>query len=407
MRRRSFSASAALRTLGIPFARCAAGASSLDFDESARARSASRALPRVAWAHAGRAPEPHDLWTAWTFAPAVIVGLVLACVAVRARRARALARGGYGARHRAWRVACFAGGVRALALALLSPIDGVATALFAVHMIQHMLLVVVAAPLLVLGDVGTAMLWALGIDARRARGHVVARATRAAARSGIVLRRPLVAFTLHVAALWLWHVPALYDAALRHESVHVAEHVSFLLTALLFWYPIADAHPRRRFGVGVATLYLFAAGLQCTLLGALITMARHPWYFGHYATTAAWGLTPLEDQQLAGLVMWIPAGLVYLVALVPTVLPVLRGGASVGGESHRGRRVGARHAVVGEDPVDVALPARRAPRRASRAARCRRAARPSRCRTRRGDRGRPPRATPGRRAAAPAERRAK
>jgi cytochrome c oxidase assembly factor CtaG len=102
--------------------------------------------------------------------------------------------------------------------------------------------------------------------------------------------------------------------------------VSFLATALLFWYPIADARPRQRFGVGVATLYLFAAGLQCTLLGALITMARRAWYFGHYGTTAAWGLTPLEDQQLAGLVMWIPAGLVYLAALIPTVLPVLRGG---------------------------------------------------------------------------------
>ena len=243
-----------------------------------------------------------------------------------------------------------------MALALLSPIDRVATALFAVHMIQHMLLVVVAAPLLVLGDVGTAMLWALDIDARRAVG-MWWRARRVLRAIWDQLRRPLVAFTLHVAALWLWHVPAFYDAALRRESVHVAEHASFLLTALLFWYPIADAHPRRRFGVGVATLYLFAAGLQCTLLGALITMSRHPWYFGHYATTAAWGLTPLEDQQLAGLVMWIPAGLVYLVALVATVLPVLRGDTRWVVESHRCRRVGARNAVVGEDPVDVALPA--------------------------------------------------
>ena len=158
------------------------------------------------------------------------------------------------------------------------------------------------------------------------------------------LRRPLVAFTLHVTALWLWHLPALYDAALRNEGIHVAEHVSFLATALLFWYPIADAHPRRRSSVGVATLSLFAAGLQCTLLGALITMARHAWYFGHYATTAAWGLTPLEDQQLAGLVMWIPAGFVYLAALIPTVLPVLRGGGgaqwvtspTAGGVSARG-----------------------------------------------------------------------
>ena len=298
-------------------------------------------VPSVAWAHAGRVPEPHDLWTAWTFAPTVIVGLALAC-ALYARGVRALWRAAGGGRGIAkWRVACFAGGIFTLVLALVSPIDAVASALFAVHMIQHMLLVVVAAPLLVLGDAGSATLWALDIDARRAVGSWW-REQRALAAVWHVLRLPVVAFTLHVAALWLWHVPTLYDAALRHESVHVAEHVSFLLTALLFWYPIADAHPRRRFGVGVATLYLFAAGLQCTLLGALITLAHRPWYFGHYATTAAWGLTPLEDQQLAGLVMWIPAGLVYLVALIPTVLPVLRGNAqwgtspTVAGASARG-----------------------------------------------------------------------
>jgi len=282
------------------------------------------AVPRAAWAHVGRAPEPHDLWTAWTFAPTVIVGLAGASW-LYARGVRALWHAaGTGRGITAWRVACFASGIATLAIALLSPIDGVATALFAVHMIQHMLLVVVAPPLLVLGDPALASIWALRIGARRGVGGWW-RAQRVLPALWDTLRRPLVAFSLHVAALWLWHLPALYDAALRNESVHVAEHVSFLATALLFWYPIADARPRQRFGVGVATLYLFAAGLQCTMLGALITMARHPWYFGHYATTAAWGLTPLEDQQLAGLVMWIPAGFVYLAALIPTVLPVLRG----------------------------------------------------------------------------------
>jgi cytochrome c oxidase assembly factor CtaG len=287
------------------------------------------AVPRAAWAHAGRAPEPHDLWTAWTFAPAAIVGLALASW-LYARGVRALWRSaGAGRGIPPWRAACFAGGIATLGIALLSPIDRVATALFAVHMIQHMLLVVVAAPLLVLGDPALASIWALRISARRGVGAWWG-AQRVLPALWRVLRLPLVAFTLHVAALWLWHLPTLYDAALRNEGVHVAEHLSFLATALLFWYPIADARPRRRFGVGVATLYLFAAGLQCTLLGALITMSRHAWYVGHYGTTAAWGLTPLEDQQLAGLVMWIPAGLVYLVALIGTVLPVLRGG---GGET--------------------------------------------------------------------------
>jgi cytochrome c oxidase assembly factor CtaG len=285
--------------------------------------SALLALPREAWAHAGRAPEPHDLWTAWTFEPAVVVGLVLAC-AVYARGVHALWRSaGRGRGIAPWRVACFAGGVLALVLALVSPVDAIATALFSVHMTQHLLLIVVAAPLLVLGDPGTAALWALRIDQRRQLGAWWS-ARRALPAVWRALRLPLVAFTLHVGALWAWHVPSLYDAAIGNAWLHAAEHASFLLTALLFWYPIADPHPRRRYGVGVATLYLFAAGLQGTLLGALMSFARHPWYLAHYGTTAAWGLTPLEDQQLAGLVMWIPAGLVYLVALVPTVLRVLR-----------------------------------------------------------------------------------
>ncbi|HEV7992745.1 MAG TPA: cytochrome c oxidase assembly protein [Gemmatimonadaceae bacterium] len=281
------------------------------------------ALPRAAWAHTGRAPEPHDLWTSWTFAPAVIVGLVLAAWWY-ARGVRALWRHAAPGRGIArWRAACFAAGVLTVAIALVSPIDALGSALFAAHMTQHMLLVVVAAPLLVLGDPGTASLWTLPIGARRRVGLWWRRA-RLLPAIWRALRWPLVAWTLHVGALWLWHLPSLYDAALRDEGVHIAEHASFFLTALLFWYPLADPHPGRRFGVGVATLYLFAAGLQCTMLGALMSFARRPWYVAHYGTTQPWGLSPLEDQQLAGLIMWIPAGLVYLIALLPTVLPVLR-----------------------------------------------------------------------------------
>lgn len=274
------------------------------------------------WAHTGRAPEPHDLWTSWTFAPVVVAGLAFGVwwYVRGVRRLWHAADVGRGIAR--WRVACFAGGILALALALLSPIDAVATALFAVHMTQHMLLVVVAAPLLLLGDPGLATLWALDVPARRG---VTAwwRRTRVVPTLWRTLRIPLVAWTLHVGTLWLWHLPTLYGAALRDERIHVAEHAAFFLTALVFWYPVVE-RTRRRFRVGTTILYLFTAGLQCTLLGAAITFARHPWYVGHYGTTAAWGLTPLEDQQLAGLIMWIPAGLAYLVALVPCVLPVLR-----------------------------------------------------------------------------------
>ena len=280
-------------------------------------------LPHIAWAHTGRAPEPHDLWRAWTFAPLVVTVLALS-IWWYARGTRTLWRhAGDGRGIATWRAACFGAGSVVVALALLSPIDAVGSALFSVHMTQHMLLVVVAAPLLALGDPVTAMLWALRTNSRRRLGLAWRRrlVPRAVWRT---LRSPLVAWTLHVGALWAWHVPRLYDAALRDERVHVLEHATFFLTALLFWSLVADRRPRHRLGPGAATLYLFAAGLQCTLLGALLTIARHPWYVAHYGTTTAWGLTPLEDQQVAGLIMWIPAGLAYLVALVPIVLPVLR-----------------------------------------------------------------------------------
>jgi putative membrane protein len=296
----------------------------VDFLRRAVLVSLALAAPaRVARAHAGRAPAPHDLWGSWTFAPVVIVGLALAIwwYARGVRRLWHAAAVGRGIAR--WRAACFGLGILALALALISPIDAVATALFAVHMTQHMLLVVVAAPLLLAGDPGLATLWALNVPARRGvtawwrRSHWLPALWR-------TLRRPIVAWTLHVGTLWVWHLPALYGAALRDERVHVAEHAAFFLTALVFWHPIVERARSRRFGIGTTVFYLFAAGLQCTVLGAAITFARHPWYVGHYGTTAAWGLTPLEDQQLAGLIMWIPASLAYLVALVPSVLPVLR-----------------------------------------------------------------------------------
>jgi len=280
-------------------------------------------LPRVAWAHTGRAPEPHDLWSAWTLAPGVIVSLAIGAW-LYARGVRALwSAAGRGRGVARWRAACFAGGMLTVALALLSPIDAVGSALFSVHMTQHMLLVVVAAPLIMLGDPPTAMLWAFSVGARRRIG-LAWREWRVGRAIWHQLRRPLVAWTLHVGALWLWHLPTLYGAALRDERIHVLEHATFFLTALLFWSVLTERRPRHRLNVGAGTLYLFTAALQCTLLGALMSFARHAWYFGHYGTTAAWGLTPLEDQQIAGLIMWIPAGTAYLVALIPTVLPALR-----------------------------------------------------------------------------------
>jgi putative membrane protein len=278
--------------------------------------------PLAAWAHPGRAPEPHDLWTAWTLAPAVLGGCVVA--------AWAYARGVRAARLRAprarvaalWRACCYACAWIALLVALVSPVDALSAALFSAHMLQHLLLLMVAAPLFVLGDPMTATLWALPLHGRRAAGAWWRRATWLR-RGWRLLSAPLVAWTLHVAVLWTWHYPPFYDHALRAEPVHVLEHATFFLTALLFWWPVLRPHGRRlRDGLTVA--YLFAAALQGTLLGAALTLAGRPLFTAHFGTTRPWGLTPLEDQQLAGLLMWVPAGFVYLAALVPPAVRALR-----------------------------------------------------------------------------------
>src|SRR6202022_2913416 len=99
---------------------------------------------------------------------------------------------------------------------------------------------------------------------------------------------------------WAWHVPMLYDAALRNRGMHVLEHVSFLGTAVLFWWAVLDGG---RVGYRSGVLYVFGLALQSTLLGALLAFAPVPWYTSHAATAPVWGLTPLEDQQVAGLIM--------------------------------------------------------------------------------------------------------
>jgi putative membrane protein len=275
-----------------------------------------------AQAHPGRAPQPHDLWSAWTIAP-VVLGGCLVGTWLYARGVRAARRRASGARAAArWRTGCYAGAWIALLAALVSPIDAVSAALFSVHMLQHLLLMMVAAPLFVLGDPMSATVWALPMRGRRALGGWWRR--RAWLRAAWhLLTAPLVAWTLHVGVLWVWHYPTFYDHALRTEPVHVLEHATFFLTAVLFWWPVLRRHGRR-LRDGVAIVYLFGAALQGTLLGAALTLVARPLYTAHFGTTTAWGLTPLEDQQLAGLLMWVPAGFVYLAALVPPVLRALR-----------------------------------------------------------------------------------
>jgi len=284
--------------------------------------------PRVALAHTGQPIEPHDLARAWLTEPVAAVSVLAlgVCYALGIRRLRARAGGDRGVSRGA--VAAFASGWVTLAIALVSPLHALGGALFAAHMAQHELLMTVAAPLLILGRPVVALAWALPTTARRPAAIVARVAHRLR-----VLADPWVAAAVHGVAIWAWHAPALYAVVLRSEIAHAAQHASFLGTALLFWWAVLGTHGGRvrhteRIGARIAVLFLTA--LHTGALGALFTFAPTPLISAYLTTTAPWGLTPLEDQQLAGLIMWIPGGIAYLAAVLALMARVLRADAPAG-----------------------------------------------------------------------------
>jgi putative membrane protein len=255
---------------------------------------------------------PHDVWRTWAASPAVLAGLGVAAWAY-GRGVRSLWQaGGMGRGVRPWQAAAFGAGLLAVAAALVSPVDAAADHLLSVHMAQHLLLVVVAAPLLIMGSPVLAMSRVLPEGWRRA--------TRQWGRRGFIrvarrtISNPAGSLFLATAVLWAWHVPSLYEAAVQNPILHVVEHASFLGTALLFWWVALQPSGPRRLSRGVDVLYVFAGALQSGALGALLTFASSPIYPLYAHRTAAWGASPIADQQLAGLLMWVPSFVVYLLA---------------------------------------------------------------------------------------------
>jgi putative membrane protein len=209
------------------------------------------------------------------------------------------------------RIAFAACAALSIVVALAPPLGTLAHDLLWVHMVQHELLMIVAAPLLVFGSPLLAFLWTLRPPARRTAMRMLRQPAVVTVWS--VVTAPAVVFLLHAAALWAWHVPALYGAAIRSAAVHAVEHACFFVSAGLFWWGITRGR-YGRLGYGSAVLYVFATAMHSGLLGAALTLSPRAWYPAHAATTAAWGLSPLEDQQLAGLVMWIPASVIFVAA---------------------------------------------------------------------------------------------
>ena len=262
-------------------------------------------------AHDARTLVPHDLWGAWSFEPLVIVSLMVSAgLYLRGLHALWL-KAGRGHGIRCWQAGSFAAGWLVLAVALVSPLHRLGAVLFSAHMVQHELLMVVAAPLLVLGRPVVAWLWGVPLAWRHTLG-IWSAAAPVRSTWGL-LTLPAMAWVLHAAAIWLWHAPGIYQATLESELVHGLQHTSFLGSALLFWWTLLPGRAGR-LGAPAGIVYLFTTAVHTTVLGALLTLSSRVWYPLYDTTTASWGLTALEDQQLAGLIMWVPAGLAYLAA---------------------------------------------------------------------------------------------
>ena len=216
---------------------------------------------------------------------------------------------GNGLRH--WEATCFSLGWLSLAAALQSPVAVLAELLFSVHMTQHEVLMLVSAPLIVLGRPMTAILWALPRESRRGASLW----TRRRGWSGFWRRAtgPLTVFLLHGAALWIWHLPSLYQAAMGNPWIHAFQHLCFLLTSALFWWALLHGRYGRA-GYGVGVFYVFATAVHTGALGALLTFAPRIFYPLYAARAKHMHVDPLEDQQLGGLLMWVPFGVVLIVA---------------------------------------------------------------------------------------------
>jgi putative membrane protein len=242
----------------------------------------------------------------WSFEPEVVIPLIIvaAFFAIGAIRRRGKPGGSW------LQAGSFAAGWFTLVVALVSPIHKLGSQLFSIHMTQHEMLMIIAAPLLVLSRPLVWFLWALPVSWREGSGRL-AKHRRIAALWG-VMTLPLFVWLLHGSTLWAWHIPSLYDASVEHNWVHALQHTTFLFTALLFWWTLIHGrHGRLSYGTGV--LYVFTTAIHTSILGALMTFTQQVWYPIYAGRTAAFNLTPIEDQQLGGLIMWVPAGLVFII----------------------------------------------------------------------------------------------
>lgn len=283
-------------------------------------------------AHTGQPLAPHDVWAAWNLDPVLLA--VLGAALVVHRRGRV----GPGRASDVWRTRAFVVAVVVVGVAVLSPLDALSGALASAHMGQHVLLMLVAAPLLAFSAPSSTLLRGAPTVVRRLPARL--RRHLAPARGlADALWHPATALLLYVGTLWIWHAARLYDAALASEPIHALQHATFLLAAVLFWRVVLSGRRGQRVPGGLGFLLVWAAAMGSVLLALLMTFATEPWYAAYATTTQAWGLDHLEDQQLAGALMWVPAGAIHVVVALALFASWLTGDPSEHGRRRRSHQL--------------------------------------------------------------------
>ena len=244
-----------------------------------------------------------DFWlTQWNWEPSILIGTVLITglylYAIGPLRKRYFPEEPV----KTGQTVSFLLGIFFMFLSLVSPLDELGDSyLFSAHMVQHLVLTMVGPPLLVIGTPG----WFIKPLVRNKIAFRVAKA----------LTYPAVAFVLYNVDFWLWHAPPLYNATLENQNIHILEHLTFIVFGILNWWPMfSQSKDLPRLSIGGQVLYLFLSGMPSVLLGAGLTFSP-PLYAPYIAAPRVWGISAATDQQLGGLIMWVPVSISYIVVM--------------------------------------------------------------------------------------------
>lgn len=272
--------------------------------------------------------------TSWDWRPEVIIALLLfgalfvigwrrlRSVSGRARDRRSLGTG--------WRPVCYVAGLLVIGFALMSPIDVLVQQLFFVHMIQHMLLIMIAPILLLLPNPMPFLLWGLPGRARLVAGGALNRVLNKESTAGQLLRKvtsPVVVWFVMIVFIIGWHDPNMYNAALRSATVHDLEHVTMFVAGMLFWWTVIGAGPRlhKNLSRPAKVVFVIAAIPPNMALGAALAFSPEPIYSFYTHMPRLWGISVLDDQRLSGIIMWIPGSMMYFMAALTLLFLILSG----------------------------------------------------------------------------------